>query len=173
MRRFKKIKWKNIISTVLVGVLLVGAIAGLSSIFGKDTITIRSTAFSVGAIDSNGNYEKSDLSIYTDNLFECDGLTIEPDFKATGTFEVFYYNSEKEFVVSSGSMDAVDGVYEISDTITATGDGSTSYEDVTYARVMITPAVPTDDDGKEVKNFKIRFYEVSSYANDYKITVDK
>ena len=81
----RKFKWKNIISFVLVGVLLVGAVAGLGSVFNKDTKTISSTAFAVGGINEKGNYVESKTSIYTKDMFECQGLSIEPDFEATGT----------------------------------------------------------------------------------------
>lgn len=163
MRRLKRIKWKNIISAVLVGVLLIGAVAGLGSIFGKDTKTISPGAFSVGAINAQGNYEKSDVSIYTKDMFECQGLSIEPDFEATGTYKVFYYDSNKNFISATDELNAEDGVYT---------KGITSPL-ARYARVMITPDVPTDEDGKKVEDFKIRFYEVMNYANEYNITVNK
>lgn len=163
MRRLKRIKWKNIISVVLVGVLLVGAVAGLGSIFGKDTKTISPGAFSVGAINTQGNYEKSDVSIYTKEMFECQGLSIEPDFEATGTYKVFYYDANKNFIGATDELNAEDGVYTKGDKFVV----------AQYARVMITPDVPTDEDGKEVKDFKIRFYEVNGYASDYTITVNK
>ena len=164
MSRFKrKFKWKNILSFVLVGVLLVGAVAGLGSIFGKDTKTISSTAFSVGGINAQGNYEKSDLSIYTKDMFECQGLSIEPDFEATGTYKVFYYDSNKNFIGATDELNAEDGVYTRGD----------DFVNAQYARIMITPDVPVDEDGNEVEDFKIRFYEVTSYASDYTITVNK
>ena len=164
MSKFRrKFKWKNILSFVLVGVLLVGAVAGLGSVFNKDTKTISSSAFSVGGINAQGNYEKTDLSIYTKDMFECQGLSIEPDFEATGTYKVFYYDSNKNFIGATDELNAEDGVYTKGDKFVL----------AQYARVMITPDVPTDEDGKEVEDFKIRFYEVTSYAGDYTITVSK
>lgn len=163
MRRLKRIKLKNIISVVLVGVLLIGAVAGLGSIFGKDTKTISSTAFAVGGINAQGNYEKTDLSIYTKDMFECQGLSIEPDFEATGTYKVFYYDSNKNFIGATDELNAEDGVYTKGDKFVV----------AQYARIMITPDVPTDDEGNEVEDFKIRFFEVNGYASDYTITVNK
>ena len=164
MSRFKrKFKWKNILSFVLVGVLLVGAVAGLGSIFGKDTKTISSTAFSVGGINEQGNYVESKTSIYTKDMFECQGLSIEPDFEATGTYKVFYYSENKNFLGSTDVMNAEDGVYNKGDTFAV----------AKYARIMITPDVPVDEDGNEVEDFKIRFYDVAGYANEYTISVDK
>ena len=159
----RKFKLKNIISFVLVGVLLVGAVAGLGSVFNKDTKTIYSSAFSVGGINDNGNYVESKTSIYTKDMFECQGLSIEPDFEATGTFKVFYYNADKNFIGATDELKAEDGVYTKGDTFAV----------ARYARIMITPDVPVDEDGIEEEDFKIRLYEVNSYASDYKISVDK
>lgn len=159
----RKFKWKNILSFVLVGVLLIGSVAGLGAIFNKDTKTISSTAFAVGCINEQGNYAESKTSIYTKDMFECQGLSIEPDFEATGTYKVFYYDENKNFIGATEDLYAEDGVY----------NKGNSFPFAKYARIMITPDVPTADDGKEVKDFKIRFYEVYGYANEYNITVDK
>ncbi len=167
MAKFKfnlKKSWKNIVSITLAGVALLGAIVGISAIAKKakeDTKEI-SLTFHVGAIDARGNYMESDTSIYTKDLFECRGLSIEPEFEATGTFSVYYYNEDKLFMGSSGNINAADGIYVNED-----------YYLAQYARIMITPAVPTDDEGNEEQDFKIRFYDVWGYADDYKITVNK
>lgn len=165
----KKIKfnlkknWKNILSAVLAGVLLFGAVSAAVGILNKDTKTISSTAFAVGGINDQGNYVESETSIYTKDMFECQGLSIEPDFEATGTYQVFYYDNNKNFVGATDELKAEDGVYNKADT----------YVFAKYARIMITPAVPTDDDGYIDEDFKIRFYEVAGYASDYTITVNK
>ena len=166
MSRFKrkiKINWKNIISFVLVGALLFGVVAGLSSIFGKDTKTISSMAFAVGSINEQGNYEKSDLSIYTKDMFACQGLSIEPDFEATGAYQVFFYDEDKNFIGATDIMEAEEGVYK----------KSNDFAYAKYCRIVITPDVPNDEDGNPEEDFKIRFYEVVGYADDYNITVNK
>jgi hypothetical protein len=164
MSRFKrKINWKKIISIVLVGVLLVGAVAGLGSVFGKDTKTISPTVFSVGGINDEGKHVDTKTSIYTKEMFECQGLSIEPDFEATGTYKVFYYDSHKNFMKATDAMSASNGAYTMGESVFG----------ASYARVMITPDVPLDEDGEAVEDYKIRFYEVVGIANEYKITVDK
>ena len=164
MSKFRrKFKWKNILSFVLVGVLLVASVAGLGAVFNRDTKTISSTAFAVGGINEKGNYVESKTSIYTKDMFECQGLSIEPDFEATGTYKVFYYNANKNFIGATDELKAEDGVYTKGDTFAV----------ARYARIMITPDIPTDEDGVEEAEFKIRFYEVTGYASDYKISVDK
>ena len=166
MKKFKfKIKkeWKSILSAVLVGVLLFGAVSAAVGILNKDTKTISSTAFAVGGINDQGNYVESDGSIYTPELIECQGLTIEPDFEATGSFQVFYYDEDKNFLSATDELKASDGVYNKADT----------YILAKYCRIVITPEVPMDDDGNVEEDFKIRFYEVVGYADDYTITVNK
>ena len=156
-------KTKSIISGILLVAIVAGVLAFAGSIFGSETKTISSTAFSVGGINAQGNYEKTDLSIYTKDMFECQGLSIEPDFEATGTYQVFYYSENRNFLGSTEVMNAEDGVYNKGDTFAL----------AQYARIVITPDVPVDEDGKEVEDFKIRFYEVNGYANEYTITVNK
>lgn len=158
MAKFKfklKKSWKSIVSMTLAGLAIFGAIFGLVALSKKvsaDTKEIHPT-FNVGAIDSQGNYMDSETSIYTKNLFECQGLTIEPDFEATGTFSVYYYAEDKTFIGATGNMNASDGVYV----------KGNDFVIAQYARIVIAPA---DDD-------QIRFYEVAGYADDYTITVNK
>ena len=156
-------KTKSIISGILLVAIIAGVLALAGSLLGKETKTISSTEFSVGGINAQGNYVESKTSIYTKDMFECQGLSIEPDFEATGTYKVFYYDSNKNFVGATDELNAEDGVYTKGDTFVL----------AQYARIMITPDVPTDDEGNEVEDFKIRFYEVNGYASDYTITVSK
>ena len=162
-KKLRNINWKSVVTSVLVSALLLAAVSGLTSLFGRDTKTIPASAFSVGALDENGKYLESELSIFTEDLIECQGLCIEPDFKTEGTYQVFYYGSSKNFIGATEIMDAKDGVYSKGNT----------FELAQYCRIMITPAVPTDDDGKEVEDYKIHWYNVHSIASEYTITVDR
>ena len=158
----KKIKWKNLLSGALCLLLVIGAVMGITTLTAKETRTIRSTAFSVGGINDDGNYAKTDTSIYTKDMFECQGLTIEPDFEATGTYQVFYYDSAKNFLGATQVMNAEDGVYTKGDT----------FPFAAYCRIMISPSVSVSE--KEDEDvFRIRFYEVSRYVKDYTICVSK
>ena len=153
-KRKRRNMFKKILCGVLVAASLIGACAGVAALVGKDTKKISSYAFSRGAIDSNGNYVESKTSIYTEEMFECQGLTITPDFEANGTYQVFYYDQDRS-LVGSTALQKSEYVKKDSDIITAK-----------YARVVITPS--SDD-----KDFKIRFYEVRGYAKNYTITVNK
>ena len=156
-------KTKSIISGILLVAIIAGVLALAGSLLGSETKTISSTKFSVGGINEQGNYVDSKTSIYTKNMFECQGLSIEPDFEATGTYKVFYYDENKNFVGATDELKAEDGAYT----------KGNNYTIGKYARVMITPDVPVDEDGNAEEDFKIRFYEVVRYADDYTITVDK
>ena len=163
-KKFRKIQWKQVLLYVLISALTLAAFAGIGSLFNRDTKTISSGVFSVGALDQNGRYMESDLSIFTEDLIECKGLCIEPDFKqVTGTFQVFYYGEDKAFLGATEVLNAADGVYTRGDDFGA----------AVYCRIMITPEVPTDDEGNQVEDYSIRFWNVRSIANDYTITVDK
>lgn len=156
-KKFKKIKWKKLLSAALALLLVAGAIAGIAVIAGKKTKTISSFAFGRGAIDAEGNHIETDQCIYTEDMFECQGLTIVPDYEASGTYQVFYYDSNESFMGSSEKIDANDGTYEKGD----------SFALAKYCRVVISPTFKGDGDSK------VRFYNVVSYANDYTITVSK
>jgi hypothetical protein len=158
----RKSKWKSILCGILVVATLIGACAGIAALGKKETKTIGAGAFKVGGVNENGIYEKSTVSIYTEDMFECQGLVIEPEFEASGTYRVFYYDSNKNFIGATEVMNAADSIYT----------KGNSFILAKYARIMITPDA-VDEDGKADKDFKIRFYEVYGYASDFTITVNK
>lgn len=162
-KKTRKITWKSALCFLLISAFSLAALAGIGALFrSDDTKTISPTVFSVGALNEQGCYVESDLSIITKDLIACQGLVIEPDFtNISDTFEVFYYSDRKVFIGSSGVLNAADGIY------IKNGDFGTA----AYCRIMITPEVPVDYDGKEVKGYKIRFWEVYDIANNYTITV--
>lgn len=165
MRRFfRNIPWRNVLIITLTVVLGIGAIAGIASIANKDTKTISATYFKRGAINEKGFYIESDTSIYTKDLIECQGLEIVPDFESTGTYQVFYYDANKEFVGSTKKMDCqIDVVYSKGNNFTF----------AKYCRVVITPENPKDDYGNVVEDYKIKFYEVAGIANKFTVSVNK
>ena len=160
----------QILSVVLLCALGIGAISGVSALSEKlkDERKQIYPTFAVGSVDENGTYKENERSIYTPELVECQGLSIEPDFEATGTFRVFYYNMDKVFLGSTDEMNASDGVYT-KDSI----ENTNTFPLAAYCRIVITPSVPVDDDGVEVENFEIHFWEVAKYASEYTISVNK
>ena len=165
MRRFfRNIPWKNILIISLALVLGAGAIAGITSIVKEEKTTINATAFKRGALNDLGFYIESDQSIYTKDLIECQGLEIEPDFETMGTYQVYYYDSNKQFIGKTDKINSqTDGVY-------VKGD---NYRFAKYCRIVITPDPGKDEDGDVVEDYAIKFYEVAGIAGKYKISVDK
>lgn len=152
MRKFKKIL-KAVFAVMLIGVVIFGAV----SIFGKDTKTISSLAFSVGAIDENGNHVENEQALYTKNMFECKGLEVELDYETNSKYRIFYYNIDKNFLSSTETLDT-------------SFIGAEIPVAAKYARIMIIPALP---EGETRSEFSINYFEKFGYANDIKITVDK
>ena len=163
-RFFRNLNWKNILIISLALILGVGAIAGVSSLVKNEKTTLSSLEFKRGALNDLGFYIESDQSIYTKDLIECQGLEIEPDFETLGEYQVYYYDSNKQFVGKTDKIDSqTDGVY-------VKGD---NYRFAKYCRIVITPEVTKDEDGNVIDDYKIKFYEVAGIAGKYKISVDK
>ena len=160
-RRKIKIKWKNLLAGLLAFLAIAGSVVGIATLVGKKTKTISASAFSRGSFNAEGVFVKSNLSICTENMFECQGLTISPDTDTVGTFQVFYYDAEKLYIGSTEILNASSGIYT----------KGTSFTGAKYARVVLTPDAAHYGDADD--DFKIRFYETWSYARDYVITVNK
>ena len=164
LRIIKRIPWVDVLIVILVSALMIGGIAAITKAAKEDKKTISSTEFKRGALDANGLYVESDTSIYTKDLIECVGLEIEPDFEVSGDYQVFYYGTDKSFIGASALMDAqTDGVYI----------KGNEYPLAKYCRIVISPAAPEDEDGDVEEDWKIKFYEVAGFADDYTIRVDK
>lgn len=154
-KKLRKIKLKNIIVTILGIAILLGSVAGVVALVRRDTKTISSLEFKRGALDENGAYVESDKSIYTENAFDCIGLRVEPDFEFNGTYDVYYYDYDGNFVEKKLGLTKV---YD------------EDFPLAKMARVVIHPEIPAD---VKAADFKIKFWEINSYANDLKITVDR
>ena len=163
--RVRKGSIKSVLLAVLVGALILGSVSGIVAIFNRDTTTISTLlSFDLGTLDENGIFVKSSTSIYSKDLIECKGLTIEPDFEAKGSFQVFYYDAAKKFLTSTEVLQAEDGIYEMEDSI--------DLALAKYCRIVITPE-PVDEDGEYITDFEIHWYEVSKYAGQFTIKVAK
>ena len=148
-----KKKTKEFISLILVIVLIAGIAGIVTSQTKKTTVEVSSFSFKVGSIDANGEYTESKRSLYTPEMFECQGLEVVPDFEFKGMYEVFLYDIDKNFISASGEIKES---YKL--------ENVAAY----FARIKITPEPPAD-----AVDFKIQFYEVLTYASQLTITVDK
>ena len=88
------------VTTVIL--LVIGAVIfGCVKIFGNETKMISVTEFSVGGLDEFGEFERNDRALITKEMFECRGLTVEPDIESTS--QAF------NFLHSEGIVDRFDG----------------------------------------------------------------
>ena len=151
----RKRSWKKILTVGLSVLLIVGAVATCVALFGKDTKTIGVAKFTRGDIDERGKFVESSTSICTKEAFLCQGLRIVPDFDATGTFKVHYYDVNGRWLVAS-------------DERSETYEGNVPA--AMYARVVYYPECPEDENAKD---WSIGLFEVSTYAKQLTITVAK
>jgi hypothetical protein len=133
----------------------VADVGGLVALFGKDTQKIGASEFTRGKLNENGEYVESNLSIYTKDAFPCQGLRIVPDFEASGEFQVFYYDDNNRLLDKTELLSAV---YE------------EDFPGATMCRVVYYPEKPAD---VKTADWKIGLLEVSKYAKQLTITVDK
>ncbi len=156
----KKFNWKNLLAGALTVLVVAGAVLGIAQLAGKETRSIGGGAFSVGGISSTtGEWIDSQNSIYTEDLFGCQGLEIVPTFGTKSTYQVFFYNEDGLYVEST---EIRSGKFVASEIPVCANS----------ARVVIYPST-LDEDGKQIEDFKIRFWEVRGIANDIEITVNK
>ena len=132
----KRLPWKDILVIVLVVALAAGALLGVGTALTNKTKKVSPLVFERGALDANGLHVESKTSIYTKDLIECQGLEIEPDFEVSGTYQVFYYDTNKQFLGASALMDSqTDGVY----------NKGREYPLAKYCRIVISPTASVDD----------------------------
>ena len=146
----KRISLKDIASAVVACLLILAVIGGCIAISKIDTKTISSLSFKRGSLTESGTYQKSDTAIYTEELFECQGLTVTVDFESDVEYRVFYYREDKSFI---GATENLKVDYE----------KDATYANAKYARIVI---YPTLESGK-----KVGIFDVNKYARQITIKV--
>lgn len=153
----KKNTMKKVIAGIVAAVLGVGLIAGIVALTRPNTkdekIQIK-PSFSVGALDENGKYEKSESTLYTKDAFAAEGLEAQLTFDATISYQFFYYDEDVEFLSSSGVLNV--------------NNVATLPEGAEYARVMIMP----DWTGVDVVDQEIGLLDISKYTSQIKFLVN-
>lgn len=118
----------------------------------QTTATVNNiTGWTVGTINASGKVEEAKDSMYT-GFITSDGLEIELVKNADITYQVVYYDNQKEFISKSS-------VYS------ADFDNSTIAETAEWVRIVATPT--NDDDGE------ISLTEKYSYAKQITVTYAK
>ena len=157
----KKISVKKIIGIVLVGALLIGILSSFA-VFANDSKPVTSLEFSVGGLDeATGQYVEDKTAIYTKDAIECQGLSIKPEFDSNVTFQIFWYNEDEVYF----------GCTERTTMPSARFIGDVPYL-AKYCRIVIYPS-QLDEEGKQIKDFEVKLYEIRSIAKNLNITVDK
>lgn len=161
MAKFRiKTRWWEVLAGILVVVTIFGVVMGIASISKKDkTQSITSSSFVIGGLNDKGQFVETDRTLVSD-FFACQGLRIEPGAYATGTYRIFYYSEDKIFLGATESFSSVDGVYN-----------SAPFTLGVYARIVLTPDPPANEDAEDEGEFRIRFWEISKYVRDFDITV--
>ena len=154
---FRKFSWKKIISIVLAVLLSIAAIAGVSALVGylKDDKKTIHPSFDQGCLDqTTGKYVECDDMIYTEDAFQAKGLEIKLDFNSTVKYQVFFYDEFNKFISASLVLtESQEFVVPLN----------------AYARVVIEPIWGEDAPLEP----SIAWYEISKYADQLEIRVDK
>ena len=149
---------KQIGSILLVCMLAFGVIMGsvaISKKMSEDTHIIRPN-FEVGGLDANGEYKKTEKTIYTKESFECLGLEIKLDFDSNVKYQVYFYDELDKFLTTSEA-------YEESMVLEVP-------EEARYARLVVEPV--WEADVKE--NDRVcHWYDTYKYVNQLEIKVLK
>ena len=160
MAKFRrKGMFKKVIAGALAVVLGIGAVAGVSSLINKaddDGKVKVNPSYSIGGLDENGKYVESDATLYTKDAFECQGLSIKPDFDSNVKYQIFFYDEVGQFIESTDVM-------------------TTTYKDeipffATHARLEVTPI--WGEDVKE-KDQVIKWYNKHQFESSLEIKVSE
>ena len=132
-------KTRNIIIWVLLAVLMLGMIGTAAKVNELDTTAeVSWMMYRVGALDEEGEFEETDIAIYTKDMIPVDGLVCEIAKKADIEYKVYFYDEDKDFLSASVMLTTDLIATEIP-------------ADAEYCRIVITPL-----DGDEVSIFDIR-----------------
>ena len=160
MRR--KLNFKNIISIGLAVLVLFGAVGAVASFATNDSRTIGFNAFEIGSLlEVDGQYVEDKTAIFTKEAFECQGFKVKPEFDSDVTYQIFWYNEDELY------LDCTDKT-----TLKSAQFVGSTPELAKYARIVIYPS-QLDEDGKQIKDFKVSIFDIPRIVNNLNITVDK
>lgn len=152
----RKHKASDMVKWVIIFLIAIGLIGAVITLFilldRQTTVTeIGAEAYTIAALDENGEQTDGDTSIVTRSAFTTDGLKVEIEDKATVTYTLYFYGAEDEFISKTAAL-------------SEDFDGSIP-ENAETAKIVITPTA--DEDGK------VDLTEVLGYAGQVTVTVNK
>ena len=154
-----KNKTKRILSIVLIVGVLLGAVAGIIALTGRDKadegFDIVKADFERGGLDASGKYTETKASLYTKEAFECgEGIRVKLDFDSDVSYKVYFYDESDSFVEATDE-------YTKTETVEAP-------EGATHARLVVNPVWDADvDEDDQV----IRFWQTNKYAKQLTVMV--
>ena len=161
-----KRKRKRTLKTILLSVLGVGAIVGVAS--GINTLVEKQDEdlktihplFEVGCLNSEGKYEETEKAIYTKTAFECQGLEVKLDFDNTIDYQVFFYESDGDFISATNVL---------------TDDSELDVPILaTHARLVVTPNwLEMGEEYEDSDDRVIKWYETAKYSSQLELKVNK
>ena len=144
----------KIILIVVLCLAVLGGIAGVVAWTQSDKFDTKDVSYigkySVGGLDSAGNYMSTNASIYTKSPIECQGLNCNLVFDNSISYQLYFYDQNNEFVHTTGRL-----------TGTFVEDSVPFF--AKYVRIVITP---NDDD-------KVTSLEVNKYAKQLNVSVNR
>lgn len=143
-------KTLTIVAFALIAILFVGLVVTMVKLNKQITTeTVGTSAYSIGILDGQGQYEKDTSSIYTKDYITTDGLKCKLADKAKITYKLYFYDKDKKFV-SFTTQQTADYSGEIPET-------------AKYVRIVITP---TND-------AEVSIFEKGDYAKQLTVTYNK
>lgn len=144
------VKWVVIF---LIAIGLIGAVVALFILLDRQTTVteIGAEAYTIAALDDNGEQTDGDASIVTRSAFTTDGLQVELEDGATVTYTLYFYGADDEFISKTAAL-------------SKDFDGDIP-DNAETAKIVITPI--EDEDGK------VDLTEVLGYAGQVTVTVNK
>ena len=140
--RKDRILW--IIAFILIFVLIAGVIVALTKIDGlTTTATLKASAFSVGTINEDGEYEKDKGFIYTENYIKAQNIEVLIAEDADIQYRLFYYKDgekdTKEFVSASDWL--------------TTDFKEAVPSEAAYVRIVIEPLKVSEISNSQIRKF--------------------
>ena len=144
------VKWVVIF---LIAIGLIGAVVALFVLLDRQTTVteIGAEAYTIAALDDNGEQTDGDASIVTRSAFTVDGLQVELEDGATVAYTLYFYGADDEFISKTAAL-------------SKDFDGDIP-DNAETAKIVITPIA--DEDGK------VDLTEVLGYAGQVTVTVNK
>lgn len=153
----------NIISQIVSVILAIGALLGVCAAISfflekeEETSERLWLSFERGSLTDYGQYQEDDTSLYTKEMFDCQGLEVELDFENNISYQIFFYNANGNFLSATELLSKSYLAEELP-------------EGATQARIVISP---NWGEYVEEKEKKIQFYEIWKYTTQLTIKVEK